>query len=204
VIAPDVYTPVSTSVDTNLAWITVPLARDIHESSHRGKNHVVARPVPVGAVLPVRGDGSVDKARIEFVKSIVVQTEALGQSRGEVLDKDVGYFHQLANKLLPRRFLEVDDDRPFVPVAADVIRAFTSGERRSPGARIIANIRTLHLDHVSALVPQDHSAIWSGQNPGQIENPVTTQRKFVFGRCVHYGHLAWVEFDYASSHASNN
>ena len=59
-------------------------------------------------------------------------------ARPEGLDHDVGAGAQLARQGEVARVLEVEDDRALVAVEAQEVRRALVGERRSPGAGVVA------------------------------------------------------------------
>ena len=71
------------------------------------------------------------------------------------------------------RVLDVELDRSLVAIDREVIGTLAFEKRRSPGTRLIADLRSLDLDHIGAQVSQQHAAIRSGKGLGHLENSNT-------------------------------
>ena len=101
------------------------------------------------------GAGTVDDARIPFRERLIAEPKPLHDTRPEVLDDDIGAVDQPQCDFLAARILEIDGDRAFIAVEAQVRRAFPLDEqvRHAPVAHPVALDR-LDLDNLGAEIAQ--------------------------------------------------
>ena len=140
------------------------------QAAQRLDQRVENRLVGEGALEAEAGDGDVNQARVDLPQGVVAQTEAVGDAGAEVLQEDVGIANQALHRLQPLRGLEIEGDGALVAVVVEE----RGGEAVTPGrhlAGVIAAPGHFHLDHVGALVGQDHAAQRPGDHGGQIDDP---------------------------------
>ncbi len=116
-----------------------------------------------------------DQARKAFRQRVVAETPLFHRSRLEVLDQDVGAFQQAQQHRLTLRLADVERDRALVAVDADEIAGVTFVERRAPVAHLVT-LRRLDLDHVGAMIGQDHRAVRTAEDAGQVDDLQAGQR----------------------------
>lgn len=151
---------------------------DGHQTAHGLRDDVEGRPVPVGAV-PARlvaeaANRGVDQAGIAGREGVVVETEAVHDAGGEVLDDDVGVVDQAQQYVAGLGLLQVQHERPLVAIGRlehpAVVAGFVVGGERAGVAEEVA-ARRLHLDHVGALVGEQRRAERPGEGLGEVDDP---------------------------------
>ena len=92
----------------------------------------------------------------------VVDSEPFSRAGWKILQKNIRLGGQGLDDLDPLGCFEIDRDASFIAVGAEKVGAFTgSGEGGAPVARLVANLRALHLDDVGSQVAEDHGAVRS-------------------------------------------
>ncbi len=93
-----------------LEWWTVGLPGQSEQAVQAQIIHVMARPVAVGAVLPVAGDGAIDQPRVDRLEALPAHAEAVEHAGAEGLEQYVSVSGQPEQDLLALIVLEVDAD----------------------------------------------------------------------------------------------
>ncbi|MNQ89827.1 hypothetical protein D3C85_1051440 [compost metagenome] len=146
-------------------------ARRHHGPRHGLQQQVLPRIVLVGAVLAIAGHGDVDQARIDLRKGLVIDPQTRGDARPVVLQEDIRRLDHLQQQGLALGRLQVDGQRPLVPVQRqegniDLIAARPA--RRDvalPFAR-----RRLDLDHVGAHVAHALGGEGTSHGDGAVQH----------------------------------
>ena len=105
------------------------------------------------------------------MKGVGTQTEPLERAGPEVLDQHLGIGHQAAHHLEVDGRLQVEGNRPLVPVDQLPPQTF-SVAWVAPGhvAQAVTTVGSLDLDHVGAEIGKIASAIRAGEHGRQIEH----------------------------------
>ena len=152
-----------------------------HGPAERLSNDIKGRAVTVLATLTKPRDRAKNDPRILPGKHVVVESQARQHTWPEVLDHDVRVPHQAKEYRPPLLGPKVDAYAPLALIEAEEMVANALDERsRIPGA--IAAIRVFDLDYRRAEVSEMSRAIWTGENPGQVQNDNPIQRALVTGR----------------------
>ena len=128
----------------------------IAESRHR-LDHVVVRGVAgLRSGRAEADDRDVDEVRPRRPHRFVIDSERLRRRRSVVVHDDVGPVEQPLEHRTRLGELEVEHDRPLRSVEVRVVR----GESVGAGAEVADRVATgrLELDHVGALIAEDHRA----------------------------------------------
>ena len=156
----------------------VALTGHAHQAADALNGVVVAGALAVRAGLPEAGDRAVHQPRVERAQRRGVQAVARHVADLEVLDEHVAVQGQLADHVLPLGPCDVDRDRAFVAVGAQVVRGLGAvfavavlQKRRAPAARVIAAVRAFDLDDVGTQVGQRLGAPRAGQHARQVQHP---------------------------------
>src|ERR687889_231167 len=72
---------------------------------------------------------------------------------------------------------EVEGDRALVAVQPEVVRRLAFAPRRTPGARVVAAVGPLHLDHVRSEVAEQHRRQRPGQDAGEVGDQESVERR---------------------------
>src|SRR5690606_19614712 len=129
------------------------LARNAHQPSHRLNEEIVSGPCCIWPGLAEASDGAIDDPGIDLLEALVIET-ILGEPTDlKVLDHNVRLGGELADELLPLGMRNVHRHRLFAAIAAGeigrdpwVVCGGLEGERRAPGARVIATPWAFDLD----------------------------------------------------------
>jgi hypothetical protein len=150
-----------------------PLARqagDGHEPTHPLRDLVVARPVAIGPALSEARDAAVDQAGVVLAESLVVDPEAPLHVGAEVLHDDVGLGDEPLENVDALRRLEVERDRPLVPVEVLTVEA-------APGKVALLVLTGGDLYHLRAHVGELTHARGTRARAGEIDHGVGRQRQ---------------------------
>ncbi len=154
----------------------VGLAGDRHEPAHRLQQQVVAGQRRGPLARAEGADRAVHDAGVGARDLVVAEAEAVAGARPEGLDDDVGADAQLARERHVGRVLEVERDRALVAVEAQVVGRALVDERRPPGARVVAAVGALDLDHVGPEVAEAHRAQRAGEHPREVGDEDAIER----------------------------
>jgi hypothetical protein len=113
---------------------------------------------------------------------VVAQPEALAGAGPERLDDDVGARTQRARQAQVVGLLEVEGHRALVAVEGQVVGGALVDERRTPGARVVAAVGPLDLDHLGAQIAERHGAQRPGQDAREVGHEDPVQRGSGHGR----------------------
>jgi hypothetical protein len=155
-------------------------AGDAHVAADRLGQHVVAPLLGIGAVLPERGDGGVDQARIHLLQVLVPEAEALHRAEAPVLGHDVGAGDQLLEQLGALRRLQLERDAELVAVPVlrgrhallDAVAHPLHAERHA----LAPAVARFDLDHPRAHVGEQHGAEGHGDDLSQVDHRDVAQR----------------------------
>src|SRR5579884_3413448 len=142
----------------------------LEQAAHGLGDDVVSRPVAVRAevarVAAEAADTGVDQARVLLPECLVADTQALGETRFEVLDHDVGGADEVLVDGPALGLGDVEGDRLLVAVEAQVVSGvLLAGLVAFDGRHLAGRIAlagALDLDDFRALVGQDHGAVRPG------------------------------------------
>ena len=130
---------------------------DVGEARQALDDRVVDALARIRPAFADAADRDIDQARMEGAQCWLAEAEALHRAGPEVLYQHVGACDQLAHDLCSLRPLEVERQRPLAPVRGDEQgREFPRGAYRLPA--VAGNVATerLDLDHLRALVGEEH------------------------------------------------
>ena len=125
------------------------------ESGQRLDNGIVDPLVRVVAALSEPADRYVDQVGLDATEHVLAYAHSLDGSRAKVLNEHVRARHELLQQLATSLALQIEGDGALIAVRRQV-------DRRKPGAvsskapREVALLRRLDLDHVGALVAEEH------------------------------------------------
>ena len=122
------------------------------------------------------GDGDEDELRVQRAQRLGVEAEARDRAGTEVLDEHIGRGGEPLQRRDAAGRLQVEHDRALVAVVVQE----RGGEPAAPPrdmAGVVAR-RRLDLDHVGALVGQDHGGQRSRDHRGEIDDPVSVERSW--------------------------
>ena len=152
------------------------VAVDAHQPGHRLQDRVIARQAAQRAIGAEAGDAAMDQPGKPLLQHrLIAQPPFLHRARLEVLDQHVGAFEQAQQHRLALRLAKVQRQRALVAVDADEVAGVALVERRAPVAHLVA-LRRLDLDHLGAVVRQDHRAVGAAEHPGQVDDLDPGQR----------------------------
>ena len=100
----------------------------------------------------------------------IIEAEFAERPRPEILDQDVGAGHQTIENRAALGMFEVERDAFLVAIDAQEVRALALEEGRAPRPRVIPLARLLDLDDARAHVSEEHRAIRSREDTGEVEN----------------------------------
>ena len=141
-----------------------------HETGHRLQNRVVAWQSAQRTVAAEAGNAAMDQAGKALRQHLVIaEAPAFHVAGLEVLDQDVGVGQHLQDDRLAFRLAQIDRHRAFVAIDADEVAGVAFVERRAPVAHLVA-LRRLDLDHVGAVIGQDHRAVRPAKHAGQVDD----------------------------------
>ena len=117
-----------------------------------------------------------DQARETLLQHVgVAEAPVLHRAGLEVLDQHVGLREQAQQHRAALGLADIERDRALVAVDADEIARIAVLERRPPVARLVA-LRRLDLDHLGAVVGQDHGGVGAAEHAGEVDHPDAGQR----------------------------
>jgi hypothetical protein len=120
--------------------------------------------------VPERGDRDVDEIGLDLAHARLVDTEPLDDAGAEVLHQHVRAPHQQLEELAAARVLQVQHDRALAAIARREHRRHPAA-RRPHVAPHVAEPGRFDLDHLRALIGEDHGGEWAGDVRGQVDDP---------------------------------
>ena len=110
-----------------------------------------------------------DEPRETLRQHVVADPPFLHGARLEVLDHDVGAFQQAQQHRAAFRLADVERYGALVAIDADEVAGVILVKRRAPVAHLVA-LRRLDLDHLGAVIGQDHRAVRSAEHARQVDD----------------------------------
>ena len=133
------------------------------------QHRVHGRPLGQRPGLAEARDRHVEEARHAGRDGGIVETPPLDDARPEAFEKDIGVLQQAPHDVLPGLALEVDRQAALAHVADDregAVAPVVDAER----ARPVALADALDLDHLGAVLGQQHGAIGAGDALAQVDD----------------------------------
>ncbi len=146
---------------------------------------VVARPVPVGAHLPVPRQGAVDDPGVHGPDRRLAEPPSGKLARHRRLEEDIRRRREAQHDLPAPREPVVDRDAPLAAIDGLEEAAEPELGRRHPG--VVAGQRRLDLDDLRAEVGKEERAPRAGQQPGEIQDADPRERTAQARRCSRLG-----------------
>src|SRR3984893_6414193 len=135
-------------------------------------HHVpVHRDLRVGPSGPEPAALQVDDVRLDLPLRLVADAEPLAGRAGEAVDKDVGRAQQLPEQLAPLVPAQVDGDAALVAVVQQVVGAVLRGDDAADIPDVIAGLRVLDLDDVSAEVTEQPAGVPALHQDCALQHP---------------------------------
>jgi hypothetical protein len=125
------------------------------------------------ACFAVAGDGAGNDTGINLLQGIIVYLQSFGNAGAVVIDDDIGFFDQFVKYLPAPVAIQVEDDALFVAVMGNKIGAFPFKHIGGCATTTVAGTGPLDLDNFRAQISQNHGAVGSGDDGGQVKNPYT-------------------------------
>src|SRR5947208_2679884 len=149
----------------------VGLAGDGHGAAHRLQREVERGPVAVRSLLAVGGDRADDDPLVERPELRVREAQALHDAGAEIFPDHVRLTDELVEHLAATLAVEVERERFLVAIDRQEVRRLAVGqERRAHAPHRVAAIRILDLDHLGALVGEQHRAVRSREHTREVED----------------------------------
>src|ERR1700687_2801460 len=126
-------------------------------------------------------DRADDELRLERFQTLVAQTEAIHDTRTEVLEHHIALHGELEENLAPFFRARVECDAALVAIDREKVMALAVDERRY-GARLIAAADLFDLDHFGAEIGQDQRAERACEHARQVQNAHAVERPAAFMR----------------------
>src|SRR5262249_50733482 len=120
----------------------------------------------------------IEEPRLAGGKRLVVEAEPADGAGPETFEEDVGAFQQPPQDLLAGWTLEVDGDAAFAEIADDRESA-VAAIALAGGARPVAVADALDLDHVGAVLGQQHGAVGTGDALAEVDHLQPGEGRFV-------------------------
>ena len=130
-------------------------AGDAHRAAHRLGDRLEALESAIRAVGAETLDGGVDQPRIELRQHLVPKTQPIQRARPEILQQHVGLRDHLLEQRLALIGLQVQRQAALVGVQDQEEQAVAVRLVAHVGARDVAALRLLQLDHVGAEKAED-------------------------------------------------
>ncbi|MNQ98931.1 hypothetical protein D3C85_1146490 [compost metagenome] len=106
------------------ARAVIRLPGNAHQPAHGLDHEVIGGLLRARAGLTEARDGAVHETRILLAQLLIAQAQPLQRANLEVLQYDIGFTRHLADERLPARRFQIDRDRPFSPIADQVVAGF--------------------------------------------------------------------------------
>ncbi|MDT4875913.1 hypothetical protein FQZ97_1113170 [compost metagenome] len=132
--------------------------------------------------MAIARDRTVDQSRVDFGQGRKAEAQAIHHTRTEVLQYDVGLFHEPADRREVLCILEIQRDALLSRIQLAEVRTLAFSQGR-PQAHVIPS-GWLDLDHVCAQIGEQAAAVGAGHHDREIQNPQA-------GQCIGWnGHAA--------------
>src|SRR5690606_37279540 len=151
----------------------VRLPGNAHQTAHGLNQGIVAGSSGIRAALPKAGNRTIDQARIDLRKRVVIQTVFFQAAYLVVLDQDIGFFDKLKQPASAGIDSKVESDGTLAPVTTKELSSIArhavwiGGKRRPPTPGVVACAGTLYLDDIGAKSRQVLGRPGARQNSGQ-------------------------------------
>ena len=155
--------------------------REAHPAGFALHDGVVAGLRRQRPVLSVGGDRTPDQPGVTPLDRFGSEPEPGHRPGPEVLDQHVAGGDEPGERGRALPGLEVQDDALLAPVDREEIRGLPPAEGGAPGAGVVPAGR-FDLDHLGAEVGQHHGGVGPGEDPGEIQNPDSRERRSPAGR----------------------
>ena len=142
---------------------------------HRLDDRVVHRLADPRPDVAEAADGGIDDVRCDTTDVGLADTQPVDHAGAEVLHEDVGALGEIEHDLASTRVLHVDGHRALVAVDVEEHRRH-AGTLVAERAHVVADVRNLDLDHVGALVCQDHRRPRAGQHRRHVDDANAGER----------------------------
>src|SRR6185437_12022052 len=133
------------------------------------QHRVHRRPLAERAGLAEAGDGHIEEARLARRHLLVVETQPLDHARPEAFEEHVGALEQPPHDVLAGLALEIDGDAALAEIADDRVGR-VAAVAHPEGARPVAVADALDLDHVGAMLGEQHGAIGPGDALAEVDD----------------------------------
>ena len=167
----------------------VRIAVDREQPGERLHHRLVAAVFLHGALRPERRERAVDEARIALGQGAAAEPECVHHAGAQVVDQHVAALDVVLDPGDVVGRLEIERDAALVDVEALEGRRGVLPERRAPGARVVAPLRPLDLEHVRPEHRQDVAGIGAGDVVGEFHDLHAGQRQH--GRSSEMGLRPW-------------
>ena len=162
--------------DADLGRPATRVAGHQHDARHALSNDVEAALFPVRPGLAEARHRRVDDLRVELPDGVVVDPELLDDAGPEVLRDDVGLCGESRKNLFAAPVLHVEGEALLVPVEdGEAIRFVV--DLGIEAARCVAVGKVFDLDHFRAHIAEDHAAVGSCHDIGEVEHLHAFQRQ---------------------------
>ena len=151
-------------------------SRDRHQARLGLRHEVVAGTSGRLALGAESGDRAVHDRRVLLADLLVADAEPVRTSDLEVLDHHVGGRAELESERAALRLGEVERAAALAAVDRQVVGRLPAREGRPPGARLVAALGALDLDHVRAEVGEHHRAVGPGEHAREVGHPHAGER----------------------------
>jgi hypothetical protein len=117
-----------------------------HHPTHGLHDQIVSRALAERSGESEAGNGGVNQTGVVGSQGFVIDAQALDDSGTEILNDDIGFASQLAERGEVVGLLQIESDAFFVSIEREKIGAFTALEGLPPVASLIATLRFFDLD----------------------------------------------------------
>ena len=169
-----------------LGRVSTGLTRDAHDPGCPLHDDVVAPAFGIRPGCAKAGDRCVHEPGIDLGERLVANPEPLRGSRPVALDQDVSGSREPVQDVAAALVLEVDTQAALVPVDGQERSGFPPRlNLTQPAARRVPDFRWLDLDHVGAVIGEQHGAVRAGHHLRSVDDTQTGKRRFVRAQVTH-------------------
>ena len=123
------------------------------------------------------GHRTIDDAGVDLLQDVIAEAQFFHRAGAVVLDDDVGLLDQFPEDLLALRVLEVQGAAQLAAIEVRIINTVVV-DKGTHLAGIVTALGIFQLDDRSTHIGQDHAAVGTSQNTGQVENDHAIQKTF--------------------------